>query len=238
MDKDSTSPCPISYGMNTFSITEAIKYGWSMFKQHYTLLAGLVLTVFAVGMGLDFISRGLSETSSLASFVLSLIGTAISIFVGIGIIYIALRLHDENTAKFKDIFKAVPFFWRYIGTSIAYAVTVLVGLILLIVPGIYWAIKYSFYKYMLIDKNLGPIEALKESGKITHGAKWNLLLFFIVIMILNIIGILAMGVGLLISMPVTLMATVYVYRKLLKRGGITSGETPEIKNVDESPAVV
>jgi uncharacterized membrane protein len=47
--------------------------------------------------------------------------------------------------------------------------TVLGGFILLIVPGIYFALKLSFASYYLVDKNCSVMEAYKASWDATKG---------------------------------------------------------------------
>jgi uncharacterized membrane protein len=91
------------------------------------------------------------------------------------------------------------------------------GLVLLIVPGIILAIKYVFYDYLIIDKELGPLEALRESSRITGGVKWQLFIFMLLVFLINFAGILFFGVGLLLTIPATTIATAYVYRRLLAR---------------------
>ena len=54
-------------------------------------------------------------------------------------------------------------------------IMVYIGLLLLIVPGIYILLTYCFYGLEIIDRGLGPVEALSRSAKITKGEKWNLL---------------------------------------------------------------
>jgi uncharacterized membrane protein len=54
-----------------------------------------------------------------------------------------------------------------------------VGLFLLVVPGVYLALKYQFYGYLIVDKGLGAVEALRESGRITEGAKKDILIFWL-----------------------------------------------------------
>jgi uncharacterized membrane protein len=91
-----------------------------------------------------------------------------------------------------------------------------VGTILLIVPGIIWALKFQFYGYYIVDKNLKPVDALKMSAMSTSGKKGNLFVFFVLLGLINFLGLIALLVGLLISVPVTLLAYVYVYRLLMK----------------------
>ena len=71
-----------------------------------------------------------------------------------------------------------------------------------------------FFKYLIIDKGLGPIEALKESRRITTGQRWQLLLFVLILALLNILGALALFIGLFVTMPVTMIAMAHVYRGL------------------------
>ena len=60
----------------------------------------------------------------------------------------------------------------------------------------------------------GITASLRESAEMTHGIKWHLLGFFIIILLLNIVGALLLLVGLLVSVPVTMIAYAHVYQKL------------------------
>ncbi len=52
-----------------------------------------------------------------------------------------------------------------------------VGFMLFIIPGVILSIKFMFSEYLLIEENLGPIEALKRSSSLTSGYKWKLYIF-------------------------------------------------------------
>jgi uncharacterized membrane protein len=91
------------------------------------------------------------------------------------------------------------------------------GLILLIVPGIYLGLKYQFFSYLIVDKELGVLDSLKESSQITQGVKWQLFGFSLALIGINILGALAFGIGLLVTIPLTVVAHVFVYRKLSTR---------------------
>jgi uncharacterized membrane protein len=95
------------------------------------------------------------------------------------------------------------------------------GLILLIIPGIIWAIKFSLCFYFVIDKGLGPIEALKASSRTTMGIKWQLFGFGILCGLINFLGLLCLFIGGFATYPTVLVANVLVYRQLL-------AQTPEL----------
>jgi uncharacterized membrane protein len=73
---------------------------------------------------------------------------------------------------------------------------------------------FMFATYLVIDKNMAPMDALKESRRMTYGHKWNLFLFGLGLIGINILGFLALIIGLLVSLPVTMLAMAHAYRTL------------------------
>ena len=153
---------------------------------------------------------------SQASFIWSLVSWVISMLVQIGSIKIVLELYDKKTLKLSNLYNQHRILLRYLGATILYMVMVIAGFICLIIPGIYLAIKFQFYSFLIVDKNMGVMDSLKKRSAMTEGVKWKLLLFALVLGGINILGALCLLVGLLVTIPTSTMATVYVYRKLLK----------------------
>jgi uncharacterized membrane protein len=76
---------------------------------------------------------------------------------------------------------------------------------------------FMFVTFIVVDREVGPIEAMTESKRITHGYKWSLLGFSLVLVFINLLGILALVVGLLVSIPVSSLSFAYAYRLLAGR---------------------
>jgi len=157
----------------------------------------------------------------------SLILWVIQLIMDIGFHKIFLLLHDGQDARVEDLFLHYKLFWKYLGTSILLALAIMVGLVLLIVPGVYWGLKYSFALLLVVDKEMSPLEAFRESAKITEGIKWKLLGLVVLIALINILGVIAFGVGLLVTIPLTAFAFVFVYRRLSHE---TAGEIVPTNN--------
>jgi len=201
--------------MNTFSPSESIKYGWETFKKRPWFFVGIALVIFVVSAIGNMFSPGHGKDMygvvALAGF---LISTAISILVDMGGINVTLKAHENvDTVEFKDLWHPQTF-WKYLGAGILTGLCVLAGLILLIIPGIIVGLMLMFVKYLVIERNLSPVAALKESNRITKGHKWPLLGLLAMVILLNLIGALLIGVGLLVSVPVTMLALVHAYRTL------------------------
>jgi uncharacterized membrane protein len=82
------------------------------------------------------------------------------------------------------------------------------------VPGIIWAIKCPMFGYLIIDRDMPPVAALKKSVEITKGAKWDIFLLGLLFLGIIILGVLACVVGLFAAIPTVMVAHAFVYRKL------------------------
>jgi len=132
----------------------------------------------------------------------------------LGLIKISLKLCDGEEAKFSDLISQYKLFFRYLFASFIYGLITFLGFILLIVPGIILLIRLGFFDYLIIDKNSKIIESLKRSWEITKGNTWNLFLLYFLFALINILGAFALIVGLFWSIPTTVVARTFVYRKL------------------------
>ncbi len=218
-----------------FSIGEAIEFGWNITKNNLgffivlLIIAGLILIIPGT---LSQLTRhnapGLSIIFSIGSFVLQII-------IGMGLIRIALKFHDTEKAEFSDLFCCLHLFFKYLIGSILYGLIVSVGTILLIIPGIIWAIKFYFFSYLIVDKGLGPIEALKRSSAITDGVKWDLFLLGLLLFGINLIGAIPFFLGWFITIPIIMVATAFVYRRLLPETEVPKTDTTQISGAPINP---
>ncbi len=200
-------------------VGETIRYGWATTKANLnlvvllTLVAGLVSGVpSGIADGLKESAPGLALPFQLASFVLSML-------VGIGTLRVSLRLHDGLPVTVGDLFRADwSLFWRYTLATIAYGLLIAVGFILLVVPGIILSIRYLLYGYLVLERGARPVAALAQSAAATQGARWDLFILGLALILLNIVGALLLLVGLLVTIPVSYLALARAYRTLT--GGV------------------
>lgn len=198
-----------------FSKKEAINFGWNIMRENLKFFVILMIICFLIHLVLGGISDFLEDDYSVLSFIVSVIGWILSTIISLGLIKIALNLLDNKEGKLSDLFSQLPLFFKYLFSNILYGLIIFVGFILLIIPGIILAVKYQFFVYFIVDKNAGPIEALKRSSEITRGAKWDLFLFGLLLGFINFLGALCLIIGLFATVPITMIASAFVYRKLL-----------------------
>jgi uncharacterized membrane protein len=92
--------------------------------------------------------------------------------------------------------------WKTLLYSLIMIIGVAIGYILLIIPGIYLSIAWSFGFYLVIDKNMTPLDALQKSREIVHQVGfWKILILNIIVGVLGILQIIPiLGVLLYILM--------------------------------------
>jgi uncharacterized membrane protein len=199
--------------MKSFSINEALSFGWEAFKARFGFFIGLVLLFGVLTIIPQFIVKSVGDVVWL-TVILAIAAQLFQYFLAVGMIKTMLSIVDGGQPEIGELFSGGPVFVPYVLGSILYGIAVGLGILLLVLPGIYISLAFALYGYVIIDKGLGPIEALKASYAITKGVMWKLLGFFLLISLLNVVGALLVGLGLLITAPVSVVAIAYVYRQL------------------------
>jgi uncharacterized membrane protein len=210
-----------------FSVGEVIKFGWETFKKHVGFFIGLLIIAFAVQIIPHYFSgyfqeRYEHETETIFavfSVILAIVGFVLSFLVSMGFIKVGLRLTNNEKPKISDLFTTFPKIIKYFVSYLIYSIIVFVGFVLLVFPAIIWGTRYSLYGYFIIDKGAGPIEALKLSAKATMGAKWDIFGFWVVAFFIALAGVLCLIVGSFAAIPIIVVASAYVYRKLIVQTG-------------------
>lgn len=188
-----------------FTVGDAIGVGWTLAMRHL----GLLVLVTLVAGALTAVPELIGDSA-----VWSIVGVLVSMVVTLGYVKIVLNIVDEKPAAMGDLFSCIHLVPQYFVATIVYVVVVGVGLILLVVPGIIWAIKFFFYDFPIVDEETGPFTGLSRSAAVTQGAKGRLFLLFLALLGINILGLLALVVGLLVSIPITGITLAHVYRRL------------------------
>lgn len=202
----------------SFSNVDLYKNGWEVLKQSWKpyLSVGIVWLIIEVlaQSSLDYVQK---QDIASVSLLVSLASLALSVILNSGFIAVSLRIVREKTAEVSDLFSQKPIWLNFFLAMLAYQLLIALGTLLLIVPGIYWALKYSQVLNLIVDKKVGVSEAFNLSGRMTQGILLKLFGFALIAIPLNIVGVLALGVGVFVTLGITAIAYILLYEKLLQR---------------------
>lgn len=148
-------------------------------------------------------------------FLIFLLAKIFMIISFVGWNRIALDLYDTGTSKLRRIFAVVPLLFTYIIGGSLYFFVVSVGLLLLIIPGIIWGLKYCLFDLIIIDTGCGPLEALTKSGQLTYGHKWKIFSFILIGWLITVLSIITI-IGPVILFYIFVLSRTYIYRTLQK----------------------
>ncbi len=195
-----------------FSSLEAVRFGWT--KTRERLGPFLILGAIAALLGLvQRAYRGPGAPQALVSFVAEILGLCVSMVL----VRFALRVHDGLPLEPATLGALLEGFPSYLLTMIFQGLVVCLGLVLLIVPGVIWGLELAFSGFAVVDGRRRTLEAMRESRRLTRGIKGRLFWFALLLLGVNLLGALAFGVGLLLSVPTSAVASAYVFRRLQLR---------------------
>ncbi len=146
------------------------------------------------------------------SLAMTLAFYVVDIFLFLGAIKISLKIIDKKKATLNDLFSCYDKVLKQLLAELLYILIIMGGLVLFIVPAFIWMVKYQFISYLIVDKDMGPVEALRASAEITEGIKWRLFIFDMLVLLINMAGAMLFFVGVFFTIPTTTMAMSMVYR--------------------------
>ena len=203
-----------------FNRKEAIKHGWEQAKKNIFFFVKVLVIVIAVYLVLGMIQGMFTDPETKSSpLLLSILSGILQMLLGLGLVRITLDVVDNKKFSLSDIYSQYKYLPNAVAAGVLSTLAIVAGLLLLFIPGIIISIKLQFVNYFILDKGMGPIEAMKASWNATKGVKWALFVLGILLGLINLLGLLALVIGLFWTYPATLIATAYVYRKLSAKGG-------------------
>lgn len=199
-----------------FFISTTFKDAWELFKKEWISLYAVQAAPLVVAILYTMLVSNFDEQSGIA-LLLNLSYIVAQFIISVGVIKGLIEISRGKKVTIETFKSVAPYTLKFIAVQILMMLIILGGFILFIIPGVIFSIKYMFAPYLVADKGLGPIEALKESARMTDGVKWDIVGFLVATTMLAYLGILALFVGLLVTLPVATVAYILLYNQLLKR---------------------
>jgi uncharacterized membrane protein len=196
--------------------------GWRQLWKYFLelFLIGIIGFVIGIPTGMDGWSQGAA-----ASF-LGVLGMAYSILVvgpvSYGVSFSYLKAARGDRLEIKNMFEAFQNYWNAVLAALLVAVIVIIGFILLIVPGIIFACKLAFTPYLVVDRKMAVIEAVKGSWSMTSGHAWKVFFIGLLAVPISIAGLICFGVGIILSIIWITMAFASLYHAVSLSGEASS----------------
>ncbi|QYJ02721.1 hypothetical protein KUV85_10260 [Nocardioides panacisoli] len=227
-------------GAPSYSVGDAFNYGWTKFQANIgTIIIG-VLAIFGIFLVLSIIgfvitaagaessigeynpNTGEFETSGggfgfLASMLIStllfFVGFLLTFVIYVGIIRASLDITYGRPVAVGTIFR-FDNLAQLLLAALLVGIMVSVGSLLCYIPGLIVAFFTQYTAHFMVDKQMNALDGIKASFGFVNKNLGTLIGFYIASVIAMFIGSLVCGIGLLLAMPVVIIASAYTYRTL------------------------
>ncbi|MGJ9423249.1 hypothetical protein [Aeromicrobium sp. CF3.5] len=204
----------------------AFGYGWKAFKANAGQLVLTTVLIFAVAIVLSLITEAVAPSPDfvgadggfafeggelLLSFVAQTILGAVVLLPTAAMIRGCLDICEGRKFSLGDAFSRispVPI----IITGIIVSLLTSIGFVLLVLPGIIVSIFSFFAIYFVVDRDESPIKAIGSSFAMVGSNFGSALLSGLLAFLILIAGTLALVVGLLVAIPITVVAGAYAFK--------------------------
>jgi len=198
------------------SISAAFRNGWGQLWNNFLLLLVIVIISIAIslpvvgeaviGMGnaggalMEEGDRGTAQAAGAGiALLFGFMSLVYSLFiinpVSVGAGYAFLRAARNDPLDIRDMFAGFSVYINAVLVLFLYGLLVGIGLIFLIIPGIFFACKFIFAPYIVVDKHMNVIEALQESWDMTKGHAFKVFIIGLFSIPIGMIGFMCLIIG-------------------------------------------
>ena len=152
-------------------------------------------------------------------------GIFISGPIGYSVSWVYLKATRREKIEIKDMFAVFERnYWNAVIAGLVTTIIIIIGFFMLIVPGIIFACRLAFVPYLVVDREMDVMDALRVSWDMTRGYGWQIFLMGLLAIPVVILGLLALFVGVFVSVMWISVAFAVMYHAVAKKDGI-----PEIR---------
>ncbi len=154
------------------------------------------------------------DASSVNETLTSLISVPITLPLLIGITMLGINRARDESLEIPSIFNYYNMLFSLLIAYFLMNILIVVGIMLLIIPGIYLAISYTFAYPLIVDKGLGVWEAMELSRKTVTKQWFKFFGLAIATGVIVLISAIPLGIGLIWSIPTTYISYGLLYHHL------------------------
>lgn len=155
------------------------------------MAASVALSEVLALVGLDgqaYLERGDFVRGYLLTIVSGVILSPVTVPMMAGVVMMAARRAAGRKIRFVEMFAYFDRVVPLVALSVMSTFLMYVGFLLCILPGLYLAVAYSLAAPVLVDKNLGPWQALEASRKAIHQSWFSVCLLIFGTSIIGMVG--------------------------------------------------
>lgn len=226
-------------------------WSWNLARRQWYMWKYFViwLITWAFSMIASFFDSWLSALIWMQEWTsLNIFNNIVSIILWVWLLWFSFNIAKWLAQKVDNLFHEITWdrIWKSFVWSLLFALIMLGGLLLLVIPWIIFSTRFSFFAYAIVDKWYWPVDALKYSWRITKWHFWEIVWFWLYFCLINMLWLLCLIIGILWTSAMTNMAMARYYRLLSNiydnanwlNNNITNPDGPVIYMQDEPEQII
>ena len=138
----------------------------------------------------------------------------ISTPLGAGLTMMGIKCAAGAEVRWSEVYAYFDKVLVLVGTTLLMLLMIVIGFLLLIIPGIYLSLAYSFAIPLVLDKGMSPWEALETSRKAVSHHWFKVFGLYLVFGLIVVISVIPLGIGLVWTIPMGLLLKGILYRTI------------------------
>lgn len=131
-----------------------------------------------------------------------------------GLVLLGIRQAVGRPVNYKLAFSCFGYILPLVVSSFLVSLLSCLGFILLLIPGIYLTFAYLLVVPLIIDKGMGPWQAMEASRKAVHHRWFKVFGLYLLMIIICLLSAIPMGLGLIWTVPMFIMVGSILYREI------------------------
>ncbi|HBJ76497.1 MAG TPA: hypothetical protein DDY68_01185 [Porphyromonadaceae bacterium] len=199
------------------SIKEVLLEGGRLLRKNFVLMVGL-----ALGYGFIFSLIYWVFVGNGVPLAYEVVSGLFSIFFSLAYTKISMDIAEGKDALLGSFGEVIPFFGNALLCGVMLCIPIMIGMFLLIIPGLYIASRFMFSTYFILEGEKA-IPALKKSWKATKNTKGTFPLY-IVFGLIILLGALLLIFGIFPAFALVSICGAVAYRKVKGNQSLQSKE--------------
>lgn len=207
-----------------FSIGDLISESWSKVKGTKGIIIGGFLVFYVVLLvvnlalgGIVSVFGALNESvfaMVVGEILVSLLASALAYPFMAGINMVGIRRAADQPISFNEIFSHFGRTVPLIVTAVVMMLLIYLGMLLLIIPGIYLSVAYMLAIPLVVERGLSPWQAMEASRKAITQHWFKVFGLFLLLGLIVLVSMIPLGIGLVWTIPLFVVAMGVLYRTI------------------------
>ncbi len=190
-----------------FDFGKYFERGWELFIKNmgqYIAFSAIFIGFFIIN---SLIARGIPGGENILNII-----TSPPLTAGL---YLVIYYSTKGKINFSQFFDGFNYFVPLLIYSVISSIFIIIGIFTLVIPAIYLSVAYAFSIFFIIFHKLDFWQAMEYSRKIITKKWWSFFGLFLVLGLLNAVGLIFLLVGVLFTLPFTYCVIYAAYEDII-----------------------